>query len=340
MTTVAASTITTKETTVSSSGHPLIVHQNIGDSFQGTYYVEAQYVKLTTQNKKYTDMMLRDKSGARNVKFWGTVDNLESGEFVRVTARVEDYQGNASIIASKVEKVAEPSDLSDFIPTFDNLKETQDMLAELIGEVVKMEGSQNQETCRMLLGEIFNVNEAFYGRFVESPGSEFPHYGRSGGLMVATVNVAKAALALSERYGFGDMEKSILITAALLHRIGAADAFAFEHCMPKCSKKGILIGTGYLTFNRLSAAIRKVVADAKKNNKTISQDVILRILHAVSSHDETMVKPMAKEALILAAAFRSDAEMVETFDFMANDLNVNDEFTAYDVRRGRRYLRG
>jgi hypothetical protein len=31
--------------------------------------------------------------------------------------------------------------------------------------------------------------------------------------------------------------------------------------------------------------------------------------------------------------------MTESFDFMANDLNVTDEFTAFDPRRGVRYYR-
>ena len=320
--------------------HPLIMHQNIGDAFQGVYYVEAAYVKLTTQNKKYTDMMLRDKSGARNVKFWGTVDNLDSGEFVLVEARVEDYQGSPSVIATKVTKVKEPADLADYMPTFENIKETEDAMALLIEEVVKLESGEKQETCSMLLGEVFNASGAFYSKFINAPGSDLLHYGRVGGLMVATVNIATSAVALSEQYGVGSMEKAIMLTAALLHRIGAVDSLEFEHCLPRYTKKGTLLGLNNLTFNRLSMAIRKVSADAKANGKTISQDTVLRILHAVTSYDEVGVKPMTKEAMVLSVAARGDADMVESFDFIASDLNTSSEFTAYDPRKGRKYLRG
>jgi hypothetical protein len=95
-----------------------------------------------------------------------------------------------------------------------------------------------------------------------------------------------------------------------------------------------------LTFNRLSMAIRKMTQEAKLAGKTISQESIIRILHAVIASDEKTVKPATREAMVLAITARSDVETVKAFDFMANDQNNTEEFTAFDPRRGVRYYRG
>ena len=320
--------------------HPLIMSQKVGDSFIGVYYVESAYVKLTQQQKEYTDLMLRDKSGARNIKYWGKVDGLASGDFVLVQARVDEYQGAPSMVAKTMEKVEEPDDLTDYVASFDNLTDYESRLALLVETVVKLEAQEQESTCTLILGEAFNQAGAFWQRFVSSPASDSPYYGRTGGLLVSTVTVAENALAISERYGFSDMEKALLVTSALLHRFGAVDAFGFENCMPKVTKKGMLIGVENLTFNRLSTIVRKVSSDSKTNGKSVSQDSILRVLHAVSSYLEKSTKPMTREAIILASVAKVDGAIVEAFNFIESDLNTNEEFTAYDTRAGRKYYRG
>jgi len=52
------------------------------------------------------------------------------------------------------------------------------------------------------------------------------------------------------------------------------------------------------------------------------------------------MKPMTKEALILVAAYRVDVDMVDAYEFIQNDVNVTEEFTAYDPSLGRRYYLG
>ena len=54
--------------------HALLQHQSIGNAFSGIYYVEAVFVKQTRNGKDYLDMTLRDKSGSRYVKYWGTLE--------------------------------------------------------------------------------------------------------------------------------------------------------------------------------------------------------------------------------------------------------------------------
>jgi hypothetical protein len=125
-----------------------------------------------------------------------------------------------------------------------------------------------------------------------------------------------------------------------LCRIGAIEAFEFQDCMPVQTKKGILLGLNNLTMNRIFSAMKRVSAVLQKENKNLDNDIVVRILHAVTAHDGFGVKPMTKEALVLNSAFKTDSELVEALDFIESDLNKTEEFTAYDTASGRRYYTG
>jgi 3'-5' exoribonuclease len=320
--------------------HEQIAHQNIGDQFSGTYYVELAYIKKTVTNKDYTDMVLRDKSGARPVKHWGVVKDLCKGSWVYVAAMVEEYQGSPSIIARNVELAEEPDDLEDYIPVYEGSDDLADEFDVLRKDLSELERKTAEDTCGLLIDEVYRSG-SFFDRFIRCPGSDGPSYGKVGGLLASVVRIARHSLDASRFYEATDYEKSVILTAALLCRVGAADAYEFEDCMPVLTKRGVLLGMPNLTMTRVSSALRRVVAAAKKDKKTVDQETIIRILHAVVAANETCgIEPMTKEAMVLSGVVKLDGEVVEALDFMENDVNEDEEFTAFDPRLGRRYYRG
>jgi len=321
------------------TGHALIQHQQVGDVFEGVYYVESVYLKKTVQGKDYSDFMLRDRSGSRNVKYWGVVQDLQKGDFVFISAIVENYMGNPSVIAKNIEKTDTPSDLSNYIPIYDDADNNAKRFDVIREELAKLEASTGDKTAGILVDEIYN-NAAFFDRFVVAPGSARPHYGRQGGLLANVVRIAETGLRMADAYGLNEQERMVMIAGALLCRIGAIDAFEFKDCMPAMTKRGILLGIGNLTMTRVASAYKRVVVAMAKESKQINQEIVLRILHAVASHDGRCVLPMTKEAMVLNAAYRTDAEIVDAMDFIANDVNISEEFTAYDPAGARRYYTG
>jgi 23S rRNA maturation-related 3'-5' exoribonuclease YhaM len=318
--------------------HAPIAHQGVGAQFSGVYYVEAASIRLTVNGKEYTDLMLRDRSGSRPVKFWGKVDGVEKGGWVFVAIGVEEYQGAPSMIARNLEPEKEaPTDLSDYLPTRDDVEELAEKFDKVKAKIVAMEGED--KTCSRLIDAL--CGGTFFSRFAESPGGVKPYYGCVGGLLASVVRVAETADILSALYPLTDMEKAILLTSALVHRVGGVDAYGFSDCMPEETPKGVLIGVKGLTVARLTLAMRGVfAADEKGNPAPASQKTAMRVIHAVMSHDAVGVAPATQEALVLNAAWRTDAECVEAVDFIRNDLNKNDDFTAYDPNLKRRYYRG
>jgi len=319
--------------------HAFLHHQEKGDSFSGTYYVEAVFVKQTQHGKDYLDLTLRDRSGSRYVKYWGVLEGLQKGDFVFVAANVEEYRGNPSIVAKNIEQMDAPSDLSDYIPVYDDSDKQAERFDAIRDALKEAETEAEDPTAGMIVDEVYG-NSRFFEKFVVAPGSVRPHYGRQGGLLANTVRVADACLGSAEFYDLVPQERVILLSSALLHRIGAIDAFEFQDCVPVETKRGLLVGLNNLTMTRVSAALKRVVAALTKEKKSVDQDIVLRMLHAVSSYDGLSVMPMTKEALLLHSVWRMDRDMVDAVEFIQNDMNEGEEFTAYDPVLRRRYFTG
>jgi 3'-5' exoribonuclease len=319
--------------------HQPIAHVNVGDSFSGVYYIENVFIKKTKTNKDYQEFTLRDKSGSRFAKYWGVVDGLSRGDFVFVAASVEDYMGNPSIIAKNVQRENPPTDMSAYIPTYENSDKYAETFDKIRVELKQLETTIGDETIGMIVDEVYGSG-TFFNKFVLSPGSARPHYGREGGLLANTVRLTEQCMKTAESYNLTSQEKVILIASALLCKIGAVDTFEFQDCLPIETKKGILLGINNLTMTRVSSALKRVVSEMSKANKSPNQESVMRLLHAISSHNATCMKPMTKEAMILAAVYRMDADMVDACEFIQNDVNLTEEFTAYDPVLGRRYYIG
>lgn len=319
--------------------HALIGHQEVGNSFEGTYYVESMYVKQTVQKKDYSDLVLRDKSGGRSVKYWGVVQGLSKGDFVWTAAVVEEYLGAPSIIAKNLEKAEVPEDMSNYIPSCDGAEESAAKFDALRAEISELETKVGSSVAGKLVDDVYN-NQAFFSKFVVAPGSAKPVYGKRGGLLASTVRIADECGRMATAYGLENRERAVLLAAALLCRIGAVDAYEFQDCMPVTTKKGVLLGLVNLTMSRATMATKRVAAAMAKAGQEVDQEVVDRVLHAVAAHDSKSVLPMTKEAMVLGAVCRADSEMVAAMDFISNDQNAAEEFTAWDPSMGRKYYVG
>jgi len=322
-----------------SVGHELIGQQKVGDSFSGTYYVESVFIKKTVQKKDYSDFVLKDKSGSRSVKFWGVVDEVTKGDFVFIAANVEEYHGNPSIVAKNVEKSDAPEELDDYMPVHANAEENAEKYDVLHDALKELSVKTEDETAIMIVDEVYG-NNTFFGKFVHAPGSDKSHYGVVGGLLANTVRLAEKAFDDGTMYGLSSYELMVVLASALLSRIGGIDAYTFVDCSAQETKMGTLLGMNNLTMTRVSSALKRVVARMSKEKKKPSQDTVMRMLHAISSCQENGVLSMTKEAMALSSAYRLDKEMVHAMDFVEDDMNDSEDFTAYDPTLRRRFYTG
>jgi 23S rRNA maturation-related 3'-5' exoribonuclease YhaM len=322
-----------------------------GMTFSGVYYLEQAYQKVAKNGNKYTDVTLRDKTGSVFSKFWGVLDDVKKGDFVDITATAEDYQGNISIVIRRIDKVeGEPENLSDLVAAVDtksreiNSQEFSAYVSEIMhfcedkkdaeGNTVEVK----DKTCALLVEDIFGKEDEpteFMEKFTQGAGSATTHYGKVGGLLASTVNIASQARQASLQYVLSDLDQMILLTACLIHRVGAVDAYEIRDCIPAETKRGTLVGESGLTMMRFHAAMRRI---SSKHGDNVSSDTLMRIFHAVLSAGK-LIKPSTKEALIIASARRTDTVIVDALDFIDQDPN-DDEFTAFDPISKHRYYKG
>jgi hypothetical protein len=137
-------------------------------------------------------------------------------------------------------------------------------------------------------------------------------------------------------------EKLIALTASLLHGIGSAYAFEMVACAPQETKKGVLVGAANIGFSKVVSAVNIVMRARKKDGEDTDrdEDVTSRLMHAIVSCEPDGIKPMTREAIVLRNVVGLVREMSDASDFIANDQNAHEEFTAYDPITKRRFLKG
>jgi len=319
-----------EKTPVTVNEHVLIKHVEVGDTFAGVYYVHAAFEKVARNNNIYSDFTLRDKSGEAFVRHWGDAKGLKHGDWVAILATVGEYQGKPQIVAQQLEPSEPPdaTEMANYVVVGPNQQSDIAKFDQYIERVGEACGLAKDATCARLLGAVFT--DAFRDDFFNAPNSDRIHDGTVGGLLSHTVKVAYLMGGFGSQYDFDDLTMAISFTVALLHRIGATKAYAMDGCQPTESDVGVMVGVKALTL----ALVEEGVGKTKK----MEPMTLSRIRHAIVSQDWQDVKPMTKEAMVLAAVTRTDLRLTEALDFIAQDTS-SDRFTAFHPERKQRYLR-
>src|SRR5262245_33893068 len=113
-----------------------------GEKITGaTYLVETANFKQTRNNKNFIQMSLRDRTGAIKAVRWEATqelyDSFSSGDYLRVTGRVEEFQQNLQVIVDELVRLApETVDHEQFLPVSPRPLEV--MERELMEEVAAL----------------------------------------------------------------------------------------------------------------------------------------------------------------------------------------------------------
>lgn len=310
--------------------HNFVKHVEIGKSFEDIYYLESISVKETKDGKKYSDLTLRDSSGSSNARYWGELEDVETGKFLACKVDIKSYNDLPQIIIQSCGNIDNPDDLSPYIsisPTLEKDKETFYKVLKLIDDLC--EKSQNK-ICSSIVKSIFN--EKFNDKFFSAPYGTLSTYGKKGGLLAHAIKISTLANDISRNYQLNMLERAILISASLLQTVGGIDAYEIFNLVPRETNAGILMGKLNLSINILDNAVPQTIIDEE------SKSVYLRLKHSISVCSFTGQKPVTKEAVVLFETFKADFNITEVIDFIKQDTNKGD-FTAFDSLGKRRYFK-
>ena len=276
----------------------LVVDEFVHDVF----VVRKKQLKQTRKGDSYIDLVLADRTGEVDAKIWSNSAAMgvafERGDFVAVSAGVEDYGGKVQLNIHDLKKVApEDVEISDFVPS--SAHDADEMLASL----KQIASSLENPHLRALLQEFFS-DEELIGRFKTAPAAVRMHHTYVGGLLEHTLSVVGLAELVCKHYP--DLDRDLLIASAILHDVGKIEEISWDGVEFDYTVKGRFLGHTVLGLEIVSRLLERV--------EGFPEPLALELLHIIASHHGEMQfgapkEPVTKEALVLHYLDNIDAKL-------------------------------
>jgi len=269
-----------------------------GVRVDSAFVIRAKEMRMARTGDAYLALELADRSGRiAGVWFRPAADSIPipAGSVVTVRGTVTRFRGTKRVSVESL-RAAEKWDAEDFIAAG-----TRDE-SELVESFRQLVASVTDAGLASVLRAVFGDRE-FLSRFRKCPGSQSYHHAHVGGLLEHTVAVAQLSATLGSVYD--QVDSDLLVTAALLHDIGKVDELEFGTSI-EYTHEGRLLGHVVLGVRRVQEAIRR-------KGVRVSDDVRVRLEHAILSHHGELEwgspkRPATIEALLLHHADNLDAK--------------------------------
>ncbi len=276
-----------------------IAELNQGDQIAESYLLIKSQINTARNGKAYGALTLGDRSGQVEAKLWDNADDLlrplQAGQVVRVSGRVDSYQGRAQLVLDHI-AVDDSAAPGDFLPA--SPKDP----AELWKLIDQARAKVKNKFLKKLLKAFFD-DPAFREEFGQAPAAKAAHHAYVHGLLEHTASVASLASAIAGQYP--DMDADLLITGALLHDIGKTKELTLGPPMD-FTDAGRLEGHIVIGVRMLDERLAKI------KDMPLAATEMLR--HLILSHHGALefgspVKPMTAEAFALNMVDDLDAKL-------------------------------
>jgi 3'-5' exoribonuclease len=312
-----------------------------GDRVTEHYRVVRKSVKTSRSGEPYLDLDLADRTGTMTARLFqqrnasgGTVrefaDLFRVGDIIRVSGRVDLFQGKLQIILEKLRPSRE-GEADESLFERSSERPVGEMEAELRAAIASIE----EPALRALLEGVYG-DAAFYARFVEAPAATRLHHAFRHGLLEHTLSLFRAADLLLPNYP--DLDRDLVRTGVLLHDVGKTEELGKRAGEPY-TVDGSLQGHVYLGARRVERAMDAVPGFPEETRRLV--------LHLVLSHHGERefgapVEPATREAVFLNGLDNLDAKLANARETLAADRDDTSLFTDLWASGavGRRYYKG
>jgi 3'-5' exoribonuclease len=245
-----------------------------GEEVRGVYACIRKDRRQTRTGSPYLALELRDRSGVIAARAFRDADLLagrfERGDIVRVRGRVERFRDELTLELADVQRVSEPLDPSQFLPTaYRDRDELDGFLEHLVGEVY-------DRPFRTLLDGLL-ADAELRAAWRQAPCTRSGHHAYLGGLLEHTVAVATLALEVCQLHP--RLNSDLLLTAAITHDLGRTREFTLGAEIG-LSEEGRLLG--HMVIGAEILTLRGRGLDETRR---------LALLHCVLSHHGTASTP-------------------------------------------------
>lgn len=295
-----------------------IVSFKEGNKVQGFYLCIKKNLRHTRSGDLYIDIELRDITGHAMAKIWDNVAELnkmfEAGDAVAVSGEVECFLDRNQINIKKIKKATVQHysrygfDPANIVPTSKKNPIKMWKEIQLIIESIKNKYLQT------LVLNIFKTNKK---KIMYHPASVNMHYNYRSGFLEHILRMATIAKRITLLY---DLDKDLVMTGVLLHKIGKINEINSEYIISK-TKEGNLLGHNVIGRDMVRDFILKI--------KGFPDDYSMKIEHIILSHQgryewKSHKLPSFPEALLLHLIGFMDSRM-SLMDIVINDdLEIGD----------------
>ena len=278
----------------------------VGQRIKGVYLIKSVAVKITnSNNKKYLDITLSDKTGDINAKLWDLKEDFNNNEFVEntlvcVKGCVLSWQ---SIMQLKLESISNDFDREN-INISDYVKCAPIDSNEMFNELHKIVSSFKNDDIRNILLEILSIKKE---KLLYYPAAKSNHHSIKGGLLYHILSMIKLGEKICELYSI--VNKELLFAGIILHDIEKTEEM-------NSSELGI-VSTYTVEGQLLSHLIQGITLVDRVSSKVgASSEIRMLLQHMILSHHYepeygSPIKPMIIEAELLHYIDVMDARMYD-----------------------------
>lgn len=321
------------------AGKKLVSELRPGDRVDSYFSVAYKKPVVEYANGWMFEFRVGDRSGQATAKYWGgrdrelvkgVHDSFNRDDVVHITGEAKEYRGQMEIAVSEkdggtVRRLGDGEfDVRELIRARQDIPEMTAKLAEVVRSV-------REPHLRKLL-DSFASDEEFMEGFRSAPASIQLHAAAIGGLLHHTLNVVSLCEKMCELHP--DLDRDLVVTAALLHDIGKVASFKVTSNITQTPEGNLL---GHIVMGDQELTMRMNAIEG------FPDMLALKLRHVLLAHHGkrdwgSPVEPMLPEALAVHMADDVDAKL----DYMTTQLSeaVTEDDWIWDRRLQRLlYLR-
>ena len=289
-----------------------IVDFNVGEEVQGFYIIRDLNIKTSSNNKKYFDFTLADKTGEVDAKLWdvkdGYTDLYKTGVLVKVKGNVTSWQNMTQLKVVKIRLATEDDNISivDYVPSapFD----PEEMFNDLISVIDSFESSDYRKLVKSIV-------EEYKSKLLTAPAAKSNHHAIRSGLLYHIKRMIESGEAFCIIYP--NIKRDLLLSGIILHDMEKINEMESDNLgiVSEYTREGQLLGHLIMGVKKIDEVAKRL--DVNKELSLVLQHIVLA--HHYEPEFGSPKKPMVPEGELLHYIDIIDARMYD-MDLVYRDV--------------------
>ncbi len=285
-----------------------------GETINDLFSVKRKNAPRGYRKGTFFDVILTDKTGEINVKFWGgdnkervkrLFESFSTGDVIQIRhGSVERYNDKLQISIN--EKTGglrrcndQEYDAGDFVPAL-----SEDEISRLYDSLQTYIEAISNPQLNALLKEFFD-DESFVQAYIHSPSAMSHHHNLIGGNLQHSLGVVKLCYTISEYYS--NLNRDLLITGAILHDVGKLKSYKTTTTIGRTDIGNFI---GHIVIG--DRWIRENISNLRKKDISFDETLEMKLCHMILSHHGRLEYGAPKLPAFAEAAALFQADLMDS----------------------------